>query len=63
MLAVVSTYSTGAISPGDKIGDTDVTLILRSSTIAGEILKPSRPATAIDACFEGAAFFDSKKPN
>ena len=46
--AVVATLSTGPVGPSDKIGCSDAKLIMRSVNSDGLILKPDRPARAID---------------
>ncbi|KAL5016032.1 hypothetical protein ScPMuIL_005621 [Solemya velum] len=46
--AVVATLSTGPVGPSDKIASTNVTLLMRCCNQDGLILKPSRPAVAID---------------
>ncbi|XP_062593083.1 uncharacterized protein LOC134254572 [Saccostrea cucullata] len=46
--AVVSTLSTGPVGPGDMIGGTNVSMLMRCCNTDGKILKPSKPATAID---------------
>ncbi|XP_056009973.1 uncharacterized protein LOC125678812 [Ostrea edulis] len=46
--AVVSTLSTGPVGPGDMVGGTNVSLLMRCCNTDGRILKPSKPATAID---------------
>ncbi|XP_041369682.1 uncharacterized protein LOC121383654 [Gigantopelta aegis] len=47
--AAVATLSTGPVGPSDMIGALNTSLIMRSVNADGLILKPSRPATAIDA--------------
>lgn len=47
--SVVATLSTGPVGPGDKINHSDVKLIMKSCNADGLLLKPSRPAFAIDA--------------
>ncbi|KAK3600158.1 hypothetical protein CHS0354_012281 [Potamilus streckersoni] len=54
--AVVSTLSTGPVGPSDKIGATDVTMLMRCCNRDGLILKPSRPLMAIDQQLIKAAF-------
>ncbi|KAJ8303092.1 hypothetical protein KUTeg_019488 [Tegillarca granosa] len=46
--ALVSTMSTGPVGPGDKIGSTNVTLLNRCCSTGGMILKPNKPALALD---------------
>ncbi|XP_055954459.1 uncharacterized protein LOC126814885 [Patella vulgata] len=54
--AVVSTLSTGPVGPSDKIGLSNVSLIMRCCNDDGLILKPSKPATAIDSQIYQSAF-------
>ena len=56
MLSAVATYSTATVAPGDAIGHANRSLILMTCTKSGTLLQPSRPMTALDACFGGAAF-------
>ncbi|KAK7102302.1 hypothetical protein V1264_020540 [Littorina saxatilis] len=44
----VSVLSTGAVAIGDRIGYSNATLIMRCCNAEGLILKPSKPATAVD---------------
>ncbi|ESO98846.1 hypothetical protein LOTGIDRAFT_231210 [Lottia gigantea] len=46
--AAVATLSTGPVGPSDRIGYSNVTLIMKCCNTDGLILKPSKPATAID---------------
>ena len=46
--ALVSTLSTGPVGPSDKIGEADYSMIWKSCNAEGLILKPERPARAID---------------
>ena len=60
---MVSAYSTGPVAPSDRVGSSNASLIMMAScTSQGRLLQPSRPATAIDACFEDAAFSGGPKP-
>jgi len=54
--SLVATLSTGPVAPSDKIGHSNRTLIMRSCNSDGLILKPSRPATAVDSQIYQAAF-------
>ncbi|KAK7102674.1 uncharacterized protein [Littorina saxatilis] len=45
---IVSVLSTGPVGPSDRIGYSNVSLIMRCCNAEGLILKPSKPATAID---------------
>lgn len=46
--SAVSTFSTGPVAPSDKIGGSDVSLIMRSCTAGGKLLQPDRPAVKTD---------------
>jgi len=56
MQSAISALSTGPVATSDKPGSADVDLIMRTCTAEGRLLQPSRPASAIDACFAGDAF-------
>lgn len=43
-----SVFSAGPVTPGDGVGFSDVSQIMRGCTTSGLLLQPSRPATAID---------------
>ena len=43
-----STYSTGPVGPGDGLGNTNVSLLMRCCNSDGLILKPSVPIRAVD---------------
>ena len=49
--SAVSTLSTGPVAPSDKIGYSDVALIMKSTTAGGKLLAPDTPATLIDSAF------------
>eukprot|EP00041_Stephanoeca_diplocostata_P018428 m.385739 g.385739 ORF g.385739 m.385739 type:complete len:375 (+) comp21011_c1_seq3:1688-2812(+) len=49
--ALVATLSTGPVAIGDKIGDTNTTLVAWCCSKNGTILKPSRPATAVELTY------------
>ncbi|XP_064616875.1 uncharacterized protein LOC135480876 [Liolophura sinensis] len=61
--AVVATLSTGPVGPSDMIGGTNVSLLMRCCNADGLILKPSKPATAIDAQLLQASFQDGRGPD
>ncbi|XP_046547850.1 uncharacterized protein LOC124257765 isoform X2 [Haliotis rubra] len=61
--AVVATLSTGPVGISDMIGGTNKTLIMKSVNADGLILKPSRPATAIDNRIRRMAWSDFDGPN
>ena len=46
--SLVATLSTGPVGPSDKIGSSSVELIMKSVNAEGLILKPERPARAVD---------------
>jgi len=54
--AVVATLTTGPVTPGDKIGLANATLIMRSCMKDGTLLKASKPATSIDSTFVQRGF-------
>ncbi|XP_046561028.1 uncharacterized protein LOC124270049 [Haliotis rubra] len=61
--AVVATLSTGPVGPSDMIGKFNKTIIMRSVNSDGLILKPSRPATAIDNMIRRLAWDDFEGPD
>ncbi|XP_046337463.2 uncharacterized protein LOC124119101 [Haliotis rufescens] len=63
LLAVVSTLSTGPVGISDKIGGSNKSLIMKSVNADGLILKPSRPATAIDNTIRRMAWGDFEGPD
>lgn len=54
--AIISLLSTGPVGVSDRIGYSDFDLIMRLTTDDGLLLKPSRPATAIDSQIIQGAF-------
>lgn len=57
MEAAIAALSTAPVQVADRIGYTNVSLVYTlCMPTSGRLLQPSRPATAIDACFLGAAF-------
>jgi len=54
--AVVATLSMGPVYPSDKIGYTNISLLARSHRADGLILKPDRPAFALDVSYYHRAF-------
>ncbi|XP_050411267.2 uncharacterized protein LOC126825609 [Patella vulgata] len=56
LIAAVATLSTGPVGPADKIGFSNAELIMRSCDADGLILKPNKPAMAIDAQILELAF-------
>ncbi|XP_067662767.1 uncharacterized protein [Haliotis asinina] len=61
--AVVATLSTGPVGISDMVGGSNKSLIMRSVNADGLILKPSRPATAIDNRIRRIAFGDFEGPD
>ncbi|XP_067662761.1 uncharacterized protein [Haliotis asinina] len=61
--ALVATLSTGPVGPSDMIGKFNKTIIMRSVNSDGLILKPSRPATAIDNMIRRLAWADFDGPD
>ncbi|XP_041369874.1 uncharacterized protein LOC121383842 [Gigantopelta aegis] len=53
---LVAVLSTGPVGPGDMINGTDRSLLMKCCNENGLILKPSKPATAINAQIMEAAF-------
>ncbi|XP_063423508.1 uncharacterized protein LOC134707561 isoform X1 [Mytilus trossulus] len=60
--SVVSTLSTGPVGPGDKINIVNKTVLMRCCNDDGLILKPSKPATAIDKQIIKAALLMTDGP-
>ena len=56
--AVVSVFSAGPVAPSDGINGANVTLIMRTCREDGLLLKPDRPAIAIDRIWIERAFRD-----
>jgi hypothetical protein len=54
--SAVLAFSAGPVAPSDKIGTSDVALIMKACTTDGTLLSPERPATLSDASFIGRAF-------
>ena len=53
--AAVATYTAGPVAPGDKAGLSNATLLACSCGARGELLKPTYPATPVDAYFSTKA--------
>ena len=49
-------FSAGPVAPADRIGSSDVALIMRACDASGRLLSPDRPATKSDASFIYQAF-------
>jgi hypothetical protein len=62
MEAAVAVYSTAPVMLSDGAGRSNATLALATCTSGGRLLQPSRPATALDACFAAAARGDGSAP-
>ena len=54
--SAVLAFSAGPVAPSDKIGASDVALIMKACAADGTLLSPERPATLSDASFLGRAF-------
>jgi hypothetical protein len=54
--AAVSTLSKGPVAPSDKIGRSDVALIMKSCAADGKLLQGDKPAMVIDASHAHHAF-------
>ncbi|XP_071096653.1 uncharacterized protein [Haliotis cracherodii] len=61
--AVVATLSTGPVGVSDMLGCMNKTLIMKCVNADGLILKPSRPATAIDNMIRKMAWSDFEGPD
>lgn len=54
--AAVSALSAGPTAPGDKIGTSNRSLIMRTCAADGTLLKPDRPATPLDSYWSVRAY-------
>ncbi|CAG0889291.1 unnamed protein product [Cyprideis torosa] len=63
MHLVISVLSAGPVAPGDRIGEFDRSLIMKSCNSDGLLLKPDKPATAIDSSFWYRAYGNGTGPN
>ena len=54
--SAVASFSTGAVAPGDGVGQSNVSLIMRSCTSEGRLLKPTRPMASLDLWYAANAF-------
>ena len=54
--SAILSLSAGPVAPSDKVGASDVALIMKACTADGTLLAPSRPATLSDASFRHRAF-------
>ena len=61
--AAVATISKGPVAPSDKIGHSDVALIMRSCASDGTLLQPGRPATKLDSFLLAEALSHSTPPH
>eukprot|EP01012_Entosiphon_sulcatum_P006732 TRINITY_DN13233_c0_g1_i2.p1 TRINITY_DN13233_c0_g1~~TRINITY_DN13233_c0_g1_i2.p1 ORF type:complete len:763 (+),score=129.91 TRINITY_DN13233_c0_g1_i2:23-2290(+) len=57
--SAVSSLSAGPVAPSDMIGGSDPELIMRACTAGGKLLRPDRPATALDGQLQHLAFPDT----
>ena len=60
--AVVASLTTGPVGPSDMINGTNMTLLMRCCNQDGRLLRPSRPATAIDKQIITDAFRSGRLP-
>ncbi|XP_055899049.1 uncharacterized protein LOC106054416 [Biomphalaria glabrata] len=61
--SVLATLSTGPVGPGDGIGFINLTVLMRCCDSSGQILQPSKPATAIDDQIKKRAFSSYPGPD
>ena len=54
--SAVASFSTGAVAPGDGVGQSNASLIMRSVTSEGRLLKPTRPMSSLDLWYAANAF-------
>ena len=54
--SAVLSFSAGPVAPADKIGSSDVELIMKACDASGRLLSPDKPATKSDASFLRQAF-------
>lgn len=53
---IVASLSAGPVAPGDGIGDTNAEVVMRSCAADGTLLKPDRPAFALDSVWRRFVF-------
>ncbi|XP_046560808.1 uncharacterized protein LOC124269818 [Haliotis rubra] len=61
--SAIATLSTGPVGVSDMVGYMNKTLVMKSVNADGLILKPSRPATAIDNMLRKLAWSDFEGPD
>lgn len=54
--SAVLSLSDGPVCPSDAVNASNASLILHACDASGKLLRPDRPATAIDAVFTSQAF-------
>jgi hypothetical protein len=54
--SAVLSFSAGPVAPADRIGSSDVALIMKACDASGRLLSPDKPATKSDASFIYQAF-------
>lgn len=54
--SAVLSFSAGPVAPADRIGSSDVALIMRACDASGRLLSPDKPAMKSDASFIHQAF-------
>ena len=52
----MATFSAGAVAPGDGVGQSNASLIMRSVNGDGKLLKPTRPMGTVDRWYAATAF-------
>ncbi|KAK7471362.1 hypothetical protein BaRGS_00036000 [Batillaria attramentaria] len=60
--AAVATLSTGPVAPADMIGHTNASMLMQCCNAGGLVLRPNKPATAIDKQFMEDAFHTGVGP-
>ena len=56
-------FSAGPVAPADRIGSSDIALIMKACDASGRLLSPDKPATKSDASFIYQAFGASSSQN
>ena len=54
--SAVASFSAGAVAPGDGVGQSNASLIMRACTSEGRLLKPTRPISSLDLWYAASAF-------
>ena len=60
--SAVASFSAGAVTPGDAVGQSNTSLIFRAITAEGKLLKPTRPMSSLDQWYTAAAFTFAPRP-